>query len=167
MNSLEQVKTAVVEAIERAGGKAESAFPAGWAKKYPCSVVAVGLRTGESRGGALQSYLGNRVDPDTQVYREVYGLRLELTLSLDAYSPPECGAGGCDKALETLHRAVLRELPSGLKPVELKWEDAAWDGEAGMFVRRGSLSCTAFFTAESSEDGEIFTDFILKGIVKL
>lgn len=166
MSALEQVKTALKEAVESAGGRAVLAFPPEEAKRYDVPVVAVGLRTGESRGAALQSYLGLRTDPDTLLSREVYGMRLELTVSLDVYAPASLGAAGCDGALETLHTAVLRELPRGLAPGELKWEDAVWDGDTAMFLRKGSLQCAAFFTAERSEDGEAFTDFILKGAVK-
>ena len=34
-----------------------------------------------------------------------------------------------------------------------------------MFLRRGSLSCSAFFTALAEEDGALISDFILKGVV--
>jgi len=165
MNGLEQVKTAVVGALEAAGVDALAAFPPGWAKRYRSPVVAVGLRTGESRGGAMSSYLGERVDPETQVSQEIYGMRLELTLSLDIYCPPGLGTAGCDSALETLHQAMLHGLPSGLRPAELRWEEAAWDEDTEMFLRRGSLSCSAFFTAGMSDDGLPLTDFILKGVV--
>ncbi len=165
MNGLEQVKTAIAGALEGSGLAARIAFAPGWTKEYSGPVAAVGLRTGESRGGALGSYLGQRVDPETQVSREIYGMRLDLTLSLDVYCPPALGAAGCDGALETLHRVVLGGLPSGLKPTELKWEESAWDEDTGMFLRKGSLCCEAFFTASVSEDGALITDFILKGTV--
>lgn len=163
MNGLEQVKSAVAGVLENAGLKARAAFAPGWAREYSRPVAAVGLRTGESRGGAFSSYLGQRVDPVTGAVIEVYGMRLDLTLSLDLYCPP--GEGGCDSALEILHQAMLDGLPSGLKPTELKWEETRWDEETSMFLRKGSFSCTAFFTADASEDGLLFTDFILKGVV--
>lgn len=166
MSGLEQVKSALVEALDRAGTAARGSFEPGWAQAYDRPVVAVGLRTGESRGGALGSYLGERVDPATQARSEIYGMRLELTLSLDIYCPPGRGAAGCESVLETLHRVVLGALPSGLRPVELRWEETAWDEDTSMFLRRGSLSCSAFFTAQASEDGVLLTDFILKGTVK-
>ena len=165
MNGLEQVKAALSAALERAGIAAQAAFSPGWARSYSQPVVAVGLRQGESRGGALSSYLGQRTDPDTQLCQEVYGMRLELTLSMDIYAPPGEGAAGCDSALEGLHRAVLHGLPSGLRPVELRWDEMGWDQETEMFLRRGSLSCSAFFTASRSDDGLPLTDFILKGVV--
>lgn len=165
MSGLEQVKSAIAGALEQAGIPARIAYAPGWAKAYEGPVVAVGLRTGESRSGALSSYLGQRIDPDTQDSQEVYGMRLELTLSLDIYCPPKDGTAGCDRVLETLHQIMLNGLPSGLRPTELKWEEAVWDEDASMFLRRGSLACGAYFVAAASEDGLLLTDFILKGVV--
>lgn len=161
MNGLEQVKQAVAGALNQAGLAVRTAFEPGWAARCDGPVAAVGLRTGESRGGAMGRYLGQTPDR-----REVYGLRLELTLSMDLYSPAELGAPGCDSALETLHQAMLSGLPAGLRPAELRWEETVWDEDTAMFVRRGSLSCGAYFTAEASEDGVLLTDFILKGVVR-
>lgn len=161
MNGLEQVKQAVAGALNQAGLAVRTAFEPGWAARCDRPVAAVGLRTGESRGGAMGRYLGQTPDR-----REVYGLRLELTLSMDLYSPAELGAPGCDSALETLHQVMLSGLPAGLKPAELRWEETVWDEDTAMFVRRGSLSCGAYFTAETSEDGVLLTDFILKGVVR-
>lgn len=151
--------------LERAGLRARTAYEPGWARACREPVVAVGLRTGESRGGALGSYLGRRRDPLTQASQEVYGLRLELTLSLDIYCPPGEGAAGCDRALETLYQIMLEGLPAGLRPTELKWEEPAWDEDTAMFLRRGSLACGAYFVAAAPEDGPPVTDFILKGVV--
>lgn len=166
MNGLEQVKDAVAAALEKANIRTQTAYAPDWAKAYSDPVVAVGLRTGESRGGALSSYLGQRTAPKTQTCQEVYGIRLDLTLSLDIYCPPEEGAAGGERVLEALHQIMLEGLPTGLRPTELKWEEAAWDPDTAMFLRRGSLACTAYFIAAASEDGAVFTDFILKGVVR-
>ena len=165
MNGLEQVKAAIASALENAGIAAHTAYTPGWAKAYQDPVVAVGLRTGESKGGAMGSYMGQRVDPRTQACQEVYGMRLELVLSLDIYCPPGEGAGRCDSVLERLHQVMLNGLPSGLRPTELKWEETVWDGDASMFLRRGSLACGAFFVAETTDEQLNLTDFILKGVV--
>lgn len=165
MNGLEQVKTAIANALEKAGVAAHTAYTPGWARAYQEPVVAVGLRTGESKGGALGSYLGQRVDPDTHACQEIYGMRLDLVLSLDIYCPPGEGAGRCDDVLETLHQVMLNGLPSGLRPTELKWEETVWDGDTSMFLRQGSLACGAFFVAETAEEQFDLTDFILKGVL--
>lgn len=162
---LEQVKTSLVQALERAGVAALASFAPGWAKHYSSPVVAVGFRTGESRTAAMGNYLGQQVDQKTGNTCEIYGMQLELTLSLDIYAPADSGAAGCDAALETLHRVILEGLPSGLKPTELKWDETGWDQDTSMFLRKGSLSCGAYFTATTEEDGALLTDFILKGVM--
>ena len=165
MNSaIEQVKTALGSALERAGLPARMAFAPEKAGAYDTPVAVIGLRRGESRGGGLSSYLGRRKTGSE--WREVYGLRMDLTLSLDLYAPAEMGAAGCDEALEILHRVMLEGLPAGLRPKELSWEEAVWDQETAMFLRRGSLSCEAVFTAQAEEDNVLVRDFILKGMVK-
>lgn len=113
----------------------------------------------------MGSYMGQRVNPDTLDCQEVYGMRLELVLSLDIYCPPGEGAGRCDYVLEALHQVMLNGLPSGLRPIELKWEETVWDGDTSMFLRRGSLACGAFFVAETSEEQLELADFILKGVL--
>ena len=162
-SAIEQAKRALCAALERAGLQAETAFASERAAARESAVAVVGLRRGESRGGGLSSYLGRRQEGSR--WREVYGLRMELTLSLDLYAPAELGTEGCDRALETLHRVMLEGLPSGLRPKELCWEEAAWDEDTSMFLRRGSLACSAYFIATASEDGALLTDFILKGVV--
>ncbi len=162
---LEQVKSAIAAALEQAGVDARTAYAPGWASRYRAPVVAVGLRTGESCGAALGSYLGQRLDQATQTYREIYGMKLELKLSLDIYSPADAGAAGCEQTLSLLHQVILSGLPSGLKPEEFHWEETAWDEDTGMFLRRGTLSCGAYFTAAATEDGALLTDFILKGVM--
>ena len=163
-SAIEQAKRALCAALERAGLQAETAFASERAAARESAVAVVGLRRGESRGGGLSSYLGRRQEGSR--WREVYGLRMELTLSLDLYAPAELGVAGCDRALETLHQVMLEGLPSGLRPKELCWEEAAWDQETAMFLRRGSLRCEAVFTAQAEEDNELVTDFILKGVVR-
>lgn len=165
MTGLEQVKTALAAALERAGVRAVTAYAPGWCKRYSQPVVAVGFRQGECRGEAMNSYLGSQVDPATQETREIYGMRLELKLSLDIYAPASIGAAGCETALEGLHQVMLEGLPSGLRPSELKWEETAWDQDTAMFLRRGSLSCGAYFTAAAAEEGVLLSDFILKGVI--
>ena len=68
--------------------------------------------------------------------------------------------------MEGLHQIMLEGLPIGLRPTELKWEEASWDPDISMFLRRGSLACSACFIAAAEEDGTVFSDFILKGVVE-
>ena len=94
-SAIEQAKQALCSALERAGLQAETAFAPERAAARESAVAVVGLRRGESRGGGLSSYLGRRQEGSR--WREVYGLRMDLTLSLDLYAPAELGAAGCDR----------------------------------------------------------------------
>ena len=71
------------------------------------------------------------------------------------------GGGG----LITLPAYLLAGLPAGIRPGELRWEALCWERETGMFLRRGTLQCRAVFVAETGEDGTVFRDFILKGVM--
>ena len=82
MNGLEQVKQAVAGALNQAGLAVRTAFEPGWAARCDRPVAAVGLRTGESRGGAMGRYLGQTPDR-----REVYGLNGASPLG--SYTPQE------------------------------------------------------------------------------
>ncbi len=85
--------------------------------------------------------------------REVTGGQEVLT--------PRIGAEQVRQAAEVL----LGGLPSGIRPGELSWETLCWEKETGMFLRRGKLQCRAVFVAQGHEDGEMFLDFILKGVI--
>ena len=165
MNGLQQVKEALIEALNAAGLNAVPAFSPGWAKRCRHPVAAVGLRKGESSEVGLGRYLGRRTDEATGSEREVYGRALTMELSVDLYAPAESGAAGCDEALEKLHRVLLSALPCGLRPTGLKWEEMDWDEETELFLRKGSLRCEAWFTGEVSEDGLLLQDFILRGVL--
>ena len=162
---LEQVRTVIIEALKLSGTEAISAFPQKRASGYNTPVVAVGFRCGESRNAAMSGYLGQKTNPDTLVPVELYGVQLDLTRSRDIDSPVTAGAIGCDQTLPRLHQVMLEGLPSGLKPTELKWEETIWDDSTNMFLRRGSLSCSAYFIATAEEDSALLTDFILKGVL--
>ena len=48
---------------------------------------------------------------------------------------------------------------------ELSWEETGWDTDTSMFLRRGSMTCSAFFTAETTGEAALLSDFILKGVM--
>ena len=62
--------------------------------------------------------------------------------------------------------ALLDGLADGLTLDELSWEKTEWDEEYGMFVRRGTARCTAYFVATADEESAVLTDFILKGVMQ-
>ena len=162
MRELRQIRDAVIRALREGGLEAEAAFPAKWAaeRKTPLATVAVGAAEGKAIG--LCGYLGEVRDAAGEV-REVYGKRLEGTISVDVRAER---AADCEEGGEAAAAVLLGGLPEGIRPGELCWEALAWERETGLFLRRGRLRCEALFLAEAGEDGGVFLDFMLKGVLR-
>ena len=125
------------------------------------AAIAVGAAEGKTLG--FCNYLGEVYDDAAGTVRELYGKQLEgdITVDLRAERAADCETG-CQQAAEVL----LGGLPSGIRPGELRWEALSWEKATGMFLRKGSLRCQAVFVAQSQEEGEVFLDFILKGVMQ-
>lgn len=162
MNGLNQIRDAVIAAIQSAGIAAIPAYE-GAAKRYDCSVIAVDVASAEGKPVGLSSYLGQRYDKKTGVLRELHGMQMNVKILLDVRS---IHAADCEAAMEAAAGAILKDLPSGLKLGEMRWTGIVWDKVTGMFLRKGTVVCKAAFIAEDlSEDGTLM-DFILKGTIE-
>ena len=163
MKELMQVKQAVIRALKDAGVTAMEAFPDSRAKAYPGAVATVAVGAAEGKMLGFCNYLGEIYDPEAGTVRELYGKQLEsdITVDLRADRAADCEEG-CQRAAEVL----LSGLPAGIRPGELRWEALVWEKTTGMFLRKGHLQCQAVFVAQSQEDGELFLDFILKGVMQ-
>ncbi len=166
MNAVEQVKKAVVKAVRSTDVAAIGAYDAERLKKYETAVVAVGVRETRIEQTGAPEYLGRRTEEETQTTREVYGRKLLLTLSLDVYAPRALGAEGCAGAAGSVTQALTAALPEGLRLRGLRWGETEWDKTYGMFRLCALAEYAAYFTAEAEEDGTVFTDFLLKGVVR-
>ena len=154
MRELAQVRRAVVQALNDAGVRAVEAFPEGLSKDYGGPVAAVAVGTAEGKALGFCNYLGERYDEAAGTVRELYGKQLEGEITVEIRAER---AAACESAGETAAETLL----SGLR-----WEALTWEKTTGMFLRRGRLRCQALFLAESREDGEVFLDFILKGVMQ-
>ena len=166
MTALQQVKAAVVNALEDAGLTAMSAYSEEQLKKYTTAVTAVGLREMRLTESGAMEYLGERHDTVQGTVLEVYGKRLTLSLSFDVYAPRTLGAEGCEEAAEEITQVMMSALPSGLHVRELTWGKTEWDKTYGMFHISAQAAYEAYFVAETEEETAVFIDFILKGVVR-
>ena len=97
---------------------------------------------------------------------------LAIFLCLSLLTPAKATAAPCvaltfdDGPSGRFTRALLDGLADGLTLDELSWEKTEWDEEYGMFVRRGTARCTAYFVATADEESAVLTDFILKGVMQ-
>ena len=166
MTALQQVKAAVVDALESAGLTAMSAYSEEQLKKYTTAVTAVGLREMRLTESGVMEYLGEKYDAVRDATLEVYGKKMTLALSLDVYAPRTLGAEGCEEAAEKITQVMMSALPSGLRVKELRWENTEWDKTYGMFRLSAQAAYEAYFVAETAEETAVFTDFILRGVVR-
>ena len=81
MSGLEQVRQAVINTLRAAGLTAIPAF-AGQAAQYDTAAVTVDVGAVSGKPAAMGSYLGETYDPEAGTVRELYGCRLDLTLTL-------------------------------------------------------------------------------------
>ena len=109
MRGLNLLRGAVIEALEKGGMKALPACP-GKARNYPGTVVTVDVGQAEGKPLALGSYLGTREETGTQ--RELYGCRLDFTLTLEVRGEQ---AGDCEEGWEAISDILGGgTLPSGI-----------------------------------------------------
>ena len=165
---LESVVSSVAEALRETGLNAVMAYPrqALCAKGETLVCVSV-LRARELPAG-LGAYLGMGTDPVTGLSEELYGSRCELEIALDIYLPVNVqdASAECMRAAELIARAA-QALPEGIKISSLSLGQMSADAETGRFLCRGVMAASAYFIARAgAEDGE-FTDFYLRGSVKI
>ena len=162
MRGLNQVRQAIIDALSVAGLTAVPAFE-GQAKRYDTAVVAVDVGAVSGKPAAMGSYLGETYDTEAGAVRELYGCRLDLTLTLGVRAPT---AAACETACETAAETLLTGgLPSGLRLGEQRWEGVSWDKNNKLFLRKGQAEAKGFFIAVVDEESASLIDFTLKGVL--
>ncbi len=162
MTATGQVKKALLERLGEAGIEAVEAYGEKKFAQPVGALAALGLRQAQIDRVGLLDYLGERYDEMRGTVVELYGRELKLTLSLDTYAK---NARDCEACAEKAALSLLTALPSGLRVETMRFEGVEWDEQYGLFAQRGSIACTAFFTAQADEDETVVQDFILKGSV--
>lgn len=166
MTAAGQVRAEIVGRLRCAGIDAVEAYEDEHFHERSAPVVAVGARQTELTDAGLMNYLGERYDTPSGRVVEVYGRKLKMTVALEAYAPRRKGARGCEQTAEAASEALLEGLADGIAMETIAWEKTEWDEEYGMFVRRGTARCTAYFVATADEESAVLTEFILKGVMQ-
>lgn len=166
MAEIDVVISGVCAALKAAGVPAAvTSFPFGGKKRHTKPIAAVSVKSGSAISSGFAEYLGEYLDVETGGYYELYGKRLELTVGIGIYSPPDeqHGAIACPKLFSDIAAAVTR-LPAGLRVKEISCTETRFDEDVGLFLCEAELSCAAHLYARAEEEGE-FLDFRLKGEV--
>ena len=181
MTAAGQVRSEIVSRLKAAGLDAAEAYEDERFRERSGSVVAVGAKQAELAHAGLMNYLGERYDAESGRTVEVYGRKLKmaeisrkavellLERKITVSLAESCTGGMIASALVDwpgVSEALLDGLADGLTLDELSWEKTEWDEEYGMFVRRGTARCTAYFVATADEESAVLTDFILKGVMQ-
>lgn len=166
MTAVQQVKTALVAALQGAGLETMGAYSEEQLKQYQTAVITVGVREMKITHAGAMEYLGERYDAVRDVVLEVYGRKMLMRFSLDVYAPRALGAEGCETAAEAVTQTMMSALPGGLRMKDIDWAEAKWDRAYGMFRLSAAAEYEAFFSAETAEEDVVFTDFILRGVVQ-
>lgn len=162
MNGLQQVRQAVIDALNGAGLKAVPAFD-GAAARHTGAVAAVDVGAVSGKPAGLGNYLGQQYDEKAGTVRELYGRQLDLKLTLDIRAER---AGDCEAACETAAEVLFAGgLPSGLRMGEQSWEAVCWDKKNQTFLRKGAVEAKGFFTASVDEESGRLLEFTLKGVL--
>lgn len=163
---LDVIVDAVVDILGRAGLQAVREYPRTLLDPEQGPVVCVGVKSSKLLSAGAGEYLGLRETAEGGV-TELYGLRLELVLTLSIFSPcdEQNGAAGCARCFTQVSDA-LGELPSGLRSRALVCGVTQPDSLTEMFRCDCELHCAAYLTAEADEETGEFTDFVLKGVLK-
>lgn len=164
MTTAGQVSAAIAERLRAAGLEAVRAFERETFRESREAFITVGAKETRLERAGLTDYLGERYDAEVGCMVEVYGLKMQLTAAIEIYMPRQRGAGSCEETAEAVAEALLDGLPEGLRLEELAWGETGWEREYGMFVRRGTARCTAYFTAQADERSAVLSDLILKGV---
>ena len=166
MTGLDSVRQAMADYLTQRGIMAVCAWPEEKRVLDPRPVVAVSVRQCESGPGGFRDYLGERRNPETGAWEELYGRRLRLCFGLDLYAPRTAGAAGVEALFDSLAGAFGQGGPEGLAVREISRGETEYDREAGLYKCAAQARCEAWLYAVADEGGA-FLDFEVRGRRKL
>lgn len=163
MTEIEVILTEIRRSVEELGGiDALYNYTGLDRKKHILPAVSIGAEYAEGIPAGFYSYLGTKYYKETDTYAEIYGKRLNLTISLDIRCPAsEKGGGGCIAVFGRIASAI--DDIGGIKVKEMSCGEVSYDKVNDSYFCRSKVLITAFLYTSREEDTEEFTDFTLKG----
>lgn len=164
MTEIETIIDRVKRAIKDSGiSAAVTDHPGDLQNRFDGPVIFVGFSSGSGVSAGFLGYIGTEYDENADEYYEIYGKKLDITLSLDIRSPlTKKGGAECTAVFSDIVCAV-DDLGNGIKVREISCGDVFYDKVPNMYCCRAELKCTAFLYARKTDDSSEFTDFKLKG----
>ena len=162
MTGLDKIRELVTSCLVEAGIEAVTAWGPDDKKRREGVVAAVSLRGCQGGPGGFQDYLGERYNPGTGRWEELYGRKARLTFGLDLYAAGRDGGDQCQAAFDKMADALENGAPLGLSLESLSRKVTVFDGELGLFRCPVEAVCQAWLYAVADEGGA-FLDFEVRG----
>lgn len=162
MTGLEQLRETMAEYLSGKGAAAVSAWSPADRARRGGAVAVVSLRGCEAGPAGLRDYLGERRNPETGRWEELYGKRAELTLGLDLYAPERLGEQGCAAHFARVAQALAGGGPEGLTVRTLSCGETVFDRQERLFRCPAQAACSVYLYAAADESGS-FSDFRIRG----
>ena len=163
MNGLNTIREHMTAFLREQGVNALTAWPDGSRAGADGAVAAVSVRRCEGGPSGFQDYLGERFNPDTGHWEELYGKQLTVTFGLDLYGSRIGGGLECQTAFDNLTAAFQQGGPAGLTVSSFSQGEVKYDKELGLFRCPVEAVCQCFLYAVADEGGQ-FLDFEIKGV---
>ena len=160
--ALETLRQAVVQTLNAGGLSAVAAMEPQARKRWSEPVAAVALSAIQCAPGGFQDYLGMKKNPQTGQEEELYGRAIELTLTLDLYTPRDGGEGDCQDALAVAAEMLMTGGAGGLDVLELAADSVEFLEQDGLYHMPVRCRCAGWLIARTDSYG-VFTDFVVKG----
>ena len=161
----ETVRERMAEYLNARGVPARTAWPKSGREELEAPVAVVSLRGCKAGPAGFQDYLGERYDQETGRWEELYGRKAELTLGLDLYQCRDGDGEDLQTAFDALAQALLQGGPEGLALVEFSCGETEYDAASRLLRRPVQAVCLAYLCA-AAQEGDLFTDFELRGGLK-
>lgn len=163
---LDNICESLVQALTQAGIQAGRAYPRESISGEGV-FVKVAIHSARQSDSGFARFMGLTERASDGALTEVYGMRCEMALALDIYASMESenGAVDCEKAVDAL-LAALAEMKD-LKISSVSASAVRPDADTGMFLCRCQAQAVALLTLERDDSAGEFTDFILKGELKI
>lgn len=159
---MREIRESMTEFLKSEGLPALTAWPQRGRQRVEAPLVVLDIQQFKAEPAGFRNYLGDRFDPHTQTWQELYGQRAEVTFGLTVYSPAGQGSARCQEVLEGLAQALSQTGPAGLTVQEISWGRVAYDGDTGAFCCEATAQCGALLYAVTDEQGT-FLDFEVRG----
>ena len=155
---LEHIRRQMADYLNAHGVPAALSWPGTPREERGGPVVLVSLRGCRAGPAGFHNYMGERFNPDTGHWEEVYGRKAELTFGLDLYA---ASATQVQRGLDLLTDA-LQEGPGGFQPLGFSAGETVYKSDMKRYFCPVEARFGAWAVAVTREDGS-FLDFEVKG----